>query len=260
MDKKVLKIFGDLDFIEKEELDLKDNQEDNKERDLGNKKTPNPKMVADAMVGRHNPSGPVVDCGKTKGYAFCMAFLFTDSGLCRYCGSMDNIRAQTDHLPLCHGIIHFYNYRKPYRKKWRVFGNLSKNKFRGAGGTTVKLVYLRSGKDPFGLEPIITTKQKQSRYAMAKVMSEWMRWFMRPVSPEKTLLQFNDSTLLFTRTIYHYNMGFGDIAVNGVSKEFVCLLDQEVEVCFEGDDLFVTLVKSRIKPTPSDRCILVLDY
>jgi len=51
----------------------------------------------------------ITNCGKTKGYPFVMAYLFTPKGVKVYSGSLDNIEESTKKLPTCHGVVHYYN-------------------------------------------------------------------------------------------------------------------------------------------------------
>lgn len=104
---------------------------------------------------------------KSSGHPFCITFLFTKTGLVRFCGSLDNIRKKTDSMSICHGIVHFYKFGKVNSKCWDLFGEgsdryiakINKSKY-------FSLQYIRSGQEYFGDLEIakLIGKPKQTKY------------------------------------------------------------------------------------------------
>jgi hypothetical protein len=66
-----------------------------------------------------NPS--VTNLGKSKGFPFCMVYLFTSGGTVKLSGSMDRVNSHTVTWPPCHGIIHWY-LLTGFSKSWQLFG------------------------------------------------------------------------------------------------------------------------------------------
>jgi hypothetical protein len=117
-----------------------------------------------AKPKKRNPPGEVINCGKEEGYCFCILYAFTSKGLKRFSGSLGNIESMTNVLPLCHGVIHYYNFGVVVGKRWDLFGDLSKRSYITDNAHSVNLEYVRSGKRPYGREASLIGKQKQSRY------------------------------------------------------------------------------------------------
>jgi hypothetical protein len=113
---------------------------------------------------RKNIPGKVIDCGKTTGYPFCMVFLFTKDGVKRYCGSLDNICDEVSHLSLCHGVVHYYNYKKVISRRWDLFGNLSQTKYKTKNRYSFSLERVRSGTSCYGKFRDLIGKPKQTKY------------------------------------------------------------------------------------------------
>jgi hypothetical protein len=98
----------------------------------------------------------VKNLGKTRGFIFCMAYLFTKSKTELVCGSMDNINKYGNSFPICHGMVHVYQDKKIVNKSWYVFSQ--SNKF--------FLEYVRSGEKciPYNLVKFLDPCPKQSKY------------------------------------------------------------------------------------------------
>ena len=124
-------------------------------------------MRTGGLVEKSSPkdkSEMVIDCGKSKYLPFVMAFIFTRHGVKRFCGSWDNIERDTKHFPLCHGIMHIYNYGKVQRKWWNIFGNMSDSATKSGKRYCISLRHIRSGSDvSCSLRELIGIP-KQTRY------------------------------------------------------------------------------------------------
>ncbi len=51
----------------------------------------------------------IKNCGRDEGLPFQIAYVFTPKGVKAYAGSWLNIVKATNHLPTCHGVVHYYN-------------------------------------------------------------------------------------------------------------------------------------------------------
>lgn len=52
---------------------------------------------------------PKTDCGRTKGYPFCLAFVYLPDGLQVFSGSLDRIHEHLKDVPTSHGFVKFYS-------------------------------------------------------------------------------------------------------------------------------------------------------
>lgn len=108
--------------------------------------------------------GDVVNCGKSRYMPFVMAYIFTKKGVKRFCGSWDNIEKEVKDFPLCHGIMHIYNYGKVERKWWDVFGSITQNSSKSGKRYSISLRHLRSGCDMVESLKQLIGIPKQTRY------------------------------------------------------------------------------------------------
>ena len=116
----------------------------------------------------------VTNLGVTVGCPFCMAYLFTAGGTKIVAGSMDRITYETRVIPICHGMVHYYQ-RVGMEKQWLLFGGRVNMEF----PARFRLEHIKSG--PGGWVPHwFHKKPKRAVWAIynvpeRKVVGTWRR-------------------------------------------------------------------------------------
>jgi len=99
----------------------------------------------------------VNNVGKTRGYPFCMSYLFAKSKTELVCGSLDLIEKYAKlNFKLCHGMVHYYIDKKVQSKQWFLFSE----------DRRLYLQRVRSGEKtiPYALQKFLDPKPKQTKY------------------------------------------------------------------------------------------------